>query len=99
MDLYLGVPSVLMDQGEQRKKMYGAAGAHRVKSYGVEYRTLSNFWIFEEKLIRWAWDNTARSVASELDLDSISKDILRAINKNDKKVARDLVDAFNLEVV
>lgn len=99
MDLYLGVPSVLMDNGEQRKKMYGAAGAHRVKSYGVEYRTLSNFWIFEEKLIRWAWDNTARSVNNSLDLDSISKDILRAINKNDKRVALELVKAFDLEVV
>lgn len=33
--------------GKERARMYGHLGAYRVKSYGVEYRTLSNFWIFE----------------------------------------------------
>jgi len=58
MDLYLGVPSVLMDKGELRKQLYGKAGAYRMKPYGVEYRTLSNFWIFSDTTIGWVWDNT-----------------------------------------
>lgn len=99
MDLYLGVPSVLMDKGEQRKQMYGAAGAHRVKSYGPEYRTLSNFWIFDEKLIRWVWNNTQRSINNTLDLDSMGADILQAINGNDKALAKQLVNQYGLEVV
>lgn len=99
MDLFLGVPSVLMDTGEDRKKLYGKAGAHRIKPYGVEYRTLSNFWIFSDRLIQWAWDNTKRAVESDLDVASYADDILKAINGNDKVVAKKLVDTFNLEVI
>ena len=99
MDLFLGVPSVLMDEGEDRKKLYGSAGAHRIKPYGVEYRTLSNFWIFEDRLIKWVWDNTERALACDIDLSSCSKDIIKAINKNDKTLAKKLVKHFGLEVV
>lgn len=99
MDLFLGVPSVLMDNGEERKQLYGKAGAHRVKSYGVEYRTLSNFWIFDSILRNWVWRNT------ELALDNLGlaeryeKEILMAINKNDKDVAEHLVKECMLEAI
>ena len=99
MDLYLGVPSVLMDSGEQRKQLYGKAGAHRKKSYGVEYRTLSNFWIFEDRLIKWAWDNSQRAVDSTFDVQEVGTTILKAINENDKEAAKALVQQFNLEVL
>lgn len=100
MDLFLGVPSVLMDKGEMRKKMYGAAGAHRVKPYGVEYRTLSNFWIFEERLIRWVWSQTERSINNtHIDVLAEQDMILEAINNNNKQVAEALVNQYNLEVV
>ena len=99
MDLYLGVPSVLMDEGEKRKQMYGAMGAYRKKAYGVEYRTLSNFWIFDEKLIRWVWNNTERSINSTVDVLAEQDMILEAINNNNKEVAKALVNAYNLEVV
>lgn len=99
MDLFLGVPSVLMDKGEARKQMYGACGAHRIKPYGVEYRTLSNFWIFEEKLIRWVWDNTERSINSEVDVLAEQEAIFTAINENNKEVAKRLVYKYNLEVI
>ena len=99
MDLFLGVPSVLMDNGEMRKQLYGEAGAHRVKPYGVEYRTLSNFWIFEEKLIRWVWRNTERSINTKVDVLAAQDLILEAINGNNKKVAEALVNQYNLEVV
>lgn len=47
MDIYLGVPSIVEDKnGSLRRNMYGAAGAFRPKSYGMEYRTLSNYWLF-----------------------------------------------------
>lgn len=99
MDLFLGVPSVLMDKGEDRKQMYGKAGAHRPKSYGVEYRTLSNFWIFQDRLIEWVWDNTARALTEDVDVSAYGDKILEAINNNNKQVASELVNQFNLEVV
>lgn len=102
-DLHLGVPSVLMDKGEKRKLLYGKPGAFREKPYGVEYRVLSNFWIFSDPLIKWAWDNTVRAVnAVGTQLNNINNDgelIQRAINENDKELANQLVKKYNLEVL
>ena len=103
-DLFLGVPSVLMDEGEMRKQLYGKAGCFRPKPYGVEYRTLSNFWIFKKKYIEWVWRNTARALKAvetynQKDMMMLGNEIRTAINKNDKALAQDLVDEFNLEIV
>lgn len=103
MDLFTGVPSVLMDNGDLRKELYGKSGAFRDTSYGVEYRTLSNFWIFKDPLIEWIWNNTSRAVeaaAARLPIgDDDAQDIISCINNNDKALAQKLVDKFNLEVV
>lgn len=100
-DLFLGVPSVLMDQGELRKQLYGKAGAFRITSYGVEYRTLSNYWVFDQALTGWAYDNTARAldaVATGMSFDSEKATILAAIDGNDRTAAAHLVGKYNLGV-
>lgn len=102
LDLFLGVPSILMDQGKLRRKLYGKAGAHRIKPYGVEYRTLSNFWIFEEKYTNWVYDGVERALEAVLigmDVDCEADSILSAINKNNVKAAEMLVAKYNLDVV
>jgi len=100
MDLFLGVPSVLMDKGELRKQLYGAAGAFRHKPYGVEYRTLSNFWIFKENLIGWVWDQTATALdAWQNDVALEETAIQEAINGNNKQLAAQLVDHYKVDVV
>lgn len=99
MDLFLGVPSVLMDKGEDRKQLYGKAGAHRVKSYGVEYRTLSNFWIFEKRLVEWVWRNTALALDNLGLAEAFEEEIQQAINCNDKDIAQRLVTGCGLEVL
>lgn len=102
MDLFLGVPSILMDSGDLRKQLYGKAGAFRFKPYGVEYRTLSNFWVFKEEYIGWVFDNTSRVLNAVQSGDSFleyADDITSCINNNDKDLAKKLVDKFSLEVV
>lgn len=109
MDLFLGVPSVIMDSGSERRALYGKAGAFRPKSYGVEYRTLSNFWIMRPRLIKWAWDQTARTIDflnycggdnfSSEQLDWHGEAIQQCINNGDKELAKALVKEFDLEVV
>jgi hypothetical protein len=101
MDLCTGVPSVLMDDGVERRKLYGKRGAYRNKPYGVEYRTLSNFWIFKPALIEWAFRQTERAVAlaqEPFDIDALDARILEAIDGNSKDEARKLVREYNLEV-
>jgi len=44
-DVLLGAPLVAMgEKQEGRRTVYGLNGLYRPKSYGIEYRTLSNFW-------------------------------------------------------
>lgn len=50
IDQYCGVYSVLWDDDDDRRHMYGAAGSFRVKPYGMEYRTLSNRWLFNKSI-------------------------------------------------
>lgn len=104
LDLILGVPSILMDEGKDRRKLYGKAGAFRPKSYGVEYRTLSNFWIFDEKYIRWVWNGVERALefveeGKAAELAFLKHEIVSCINRSDKAAAQIFVDTFNLEVV
>lgn len=53
MDLFVGVPSLFIDHdstSKARRQLYGKAGTHRPKDYGVEYRATSNFWLQSPKL-------------------------------------------------
>jgi hypothetical protein len=54
-DYFLGLESLSLDHDERRRELYGKAGAARLKSYGLEYRSLSNFWIFKPELRDWAF--------------------------------------------
>ena len=62
MDLFLGVPSVKLDNGKLRRELYGQAGCFRFNKYGVEYRTLSKFSIFDDALIECAYAGTKRAL-------------------------------------
>lgn len=99
-DLYISVPLVLMEpDAEKRKAAYGKGGAHRKKPYGVEYRTPSNWWIFEPERIEWVWRNMQRAVEHNTSLDDMADTIQHCINTNDKALAQSFVNEFNLEVL
>ena len=101
-DLFLGIPSVLMDNGVLRKELYGKAGAYRKKDYGVEYRSLSNFWIFETKYMEWVYENTKRALDAALNKMSFAEDgklIQSTINNNVIPMAEALINKYNLQVV
>ena len=103
LDLFLGVPSVLMDSDSRRRVLYGRAGAHRPKRYGVEYRVLSNFWIRSPKAMKWAFEQSTRAVRFLNEGNTVStkarKNILSAINSNNLRVAGKLTKEFQLVVI
>lgn len=48
MDIIVGNTCVLIDRDPsnvERRKVYGRAGEYRTPPHGLEYRTLSNFWL------------------------------------------------------
>lgn len=101
MDVYLGIPSVLLDDDTQRRSLYGKAGACRPKPYGVEYRTLSNFWLRSNRLVRWVYDNSllAYSMSDEMEdiLATFPGDYIQdVINNSKSKEAMEMVHALNI---
>lgn len=58
LDYILGLPSLLWDGDNERRTLYGRAGAFRPKPYGVEYRTLSNMWLSSKELMQFVYNAT-----------------------------------------
>lgn len=59
LDLFVGIPATMIDQSvaaKDRKIIYGQAGRCRFPAYGVEYRTLSNFWFLRPSLTALIYD-------------------------------------------
>ncbi len=71
-DALHGIISVVLDTDKasiKRRELYGKAGEHRPTDYGVEYRTLSSFWLKSPSLVMM--------------VDSLTSDALRAVREEE----------------
>ncbi len=95
LDLFLGATSVLIDHdptSKARRRLYGGAGNHRnCPTYGVEYRTMSNFWLASPALVAIIYDLTElamrtvdRGKADEIWSKINPPELRSAINSADK---------------
>ena len=101
MDFYLGLPSLFYDNDARRRELYGKAGALRMKSYGVEYRTLSNAWLKSPDLIKWVFRNAKKGMENILNgVNNYNAfgDIQDIINNSDKREASKLIHTLGIEV-
>lgn len=85
MDLMVGIPSVMLNNDPtsvRRHRLYGGAGRFRVTDYGLEYRTLSNFWLARPELtaiiFNLTWNVFDRRPST------IPADVIETINTQDK---------------
>ena len=102
MDALHGIISVCLDNSKEsveRRKLYGSAGEHRPTPYGVEYRTLSAFWLKSPDLVMLISSLTqdALSLIREGKHEDIIKaigedNIQRIINEGDEPAARNVID-------
>lgn len=99
LDLFLGVPSLFADrEGQERRNLYGNAGAIRYKPYGLEYRVLSNFWIFNPKLIRWVWQQAHLAEKFVLSGEDVPTGVEYCINNSELNLAAYFVKEYSLNV-
>jgi hypothetical protein len=104
MDIFVGMASVPFDQDPlqvERRKHYGRAGEFRIKPYGIEYRTLSNFWLSHYVYVSMVYGlaRQAISIAEYLGWDKVDEvvnlfadgEVADIINSNDKARA---IEAF-----
>jgi len=105
MDIFLGIPAVLLDKdpsSAHRRNLYGKAGCHRPKPYGVEYRTLSNFWVSRPRLTSLMYDLTEAALDAYTDKHTHGIDengIKNAINNGDKALAANILTGFIRKLV
>ena len=65
LDTLVGLPSVLIDrdpEAVERRKVYGRAGEYRLPDHGLEYRTLSNYWLRSYQLFSFVMGMTRLAV-------------------------------------
>jgi hypothetical protein len=62
LDWWLAGWSLKLDPDTTRRLLYGQAGACRIKPYGVEYRTLSNFWVTSRERRLTVWNRMQRAI-------------------------------------
>lgn len=102
LDLYLGIPFTLIDQDDNRKRVYGTAGRIRTKEYGVEYRTLSNLWLSDELLTNTMWEqvhlaiDAFRQKGNFLQTSGLHLQIQDAINTNNENKLKDLITSYGI---
>ena len=103
-DIFVTLPSLLIDKDERRREMYGKAGSFRFKDFGVECRALSNFWIHDDTLISWVYEQTIKAVnialSEEADeyINKFSEKTKLAIDTNNKDLASELLQELNVTI-
>lgn len=98
-DLFMAIPSLIMDKaGGDRRKFYGKPGAIRFKPYGLEYRVLSNFWVFKKKYIEWVWNTAHRAEEFVKTGNEIPAAVPDIILSNNQQLAHYMVKEYDLDV-
>jgi Phage phiEco32-like COOH.NH2 ligase-type 2 len=102
MDVFIGLPSIIQEPENERKSLYGKAGAFRFKDYGGEYRTVSNYYINSPHLMNWIFENTLSAIdftnnKVKLSVEE-SEGIQAAINFNNKELAKTLCTYFGVKL-
>jgi hypothetical protein len=105
MDVVVGNTCVLLDRSPraaERREVYGRAGEYRLPTHGLEYRTLSNFWLRAYVLHSFVWAATRFAVSAwsydfgeellnRVDIPKVAE----AINTNDATKARETLEVVH----
>lgn len=99
-DYLLGLPSLLEDDDDMRRELYGKAGAIRYKPYGVEYRTLSNYWIWDAGMIETIHHRAQKAFQERHRLEELQAlipiaDVQQVINTNNREQAKAFLSILN----
>jgi hypothetical protein len=102
MDIFLGVPSIIIEPDNVRKDIYGKAGAFRYdESKTIEYRVLSNHFVTTPELRKWVYNNTMLAIdfinsGYSFEDQDVNSKIINSINNADKVLSNEIIEMFNV---
>ena len=94
LDARLGLVSLILDPCTKRRELYGKAGAYRPKTYGLEYRVLSNFWLKSGEMMHWVYSTVHEALEdtrSGILWEDKYPDIAEIINRSDVESATSII--------
>jgi len=100
-DVYLGLPSVIIDTDQRRRTLYGKAGCFRLTGYGFEYRVLSSALMATPELTGFVFDQCQKAIKAYNDCaieftPELKRKIQETINSGDSAAAEQLVKQYNI---
>lgn len=97
-DAYLGLVSLLFDSDNNRRSLYGKAGAFRLQPWGIEYRSLSSAMMASTTLLETVYNQIITAVDAFNRRRSLpdATATQTAINNSDIELAKKLIERYNL---
>jgi hypothetical protein len=102
-DLMVVLPFMLIEPDNERRELYGAPGSMRPKSYGVECRSLSCFWLSSDYLMGWVFEKTLKAVEAYNTIPELSDPksklcmkVRELIKRKDVDKIKDFISKFEL---
>lgn len=100
-ELYLGIPSVIIDTDMRRRTLYGKAGCFRLTAYGFEYRVLSSAMYATPELCGFIYDQCMKAIEAfnqrKIEFtDDFKKKIRTTIDSGDTEGAKNIVKQYNI---
>lgn len=95
MDVFVGLPSILIDKDDRRRSLYGKAGCFRLTSYGIEYRVLSAKMYDTNDFMSLVWDGVMLAIAAynnNFEYNAGAEMVIQAINESDEKLAKAVLE-------
>lgn len=99
LDLLVTIP-MLKHEKPDRRELYGKAGSYRIKPYGVEYRTPSNFWIFRKERKEWLYEMVERALKTFKEMSLPAGAIMQeCIDNHNTDLSEAFISAFDIPAI
>lgn len=101
LDLFLGIPSLVIEPANDRRKLYGTPGEFRFsKDKTTEYRVLSNYFSKNSKLRMWVFKNTMKGIEFFNNLgplnSGVSRQVRNIITTSNIQEAEKYIDQYGI---
>jgi hypothetical protein len=103
MDVFAGIPSIIIDTDTKRRSLYGKAGCFRHTIFGAEYRVLSGFFLSNPKITEYIFGQAFEAInyLNEFGIEEINNDkdwIIETINSGNVDEAKKIVTKYKINL-